>query len=93
MIRYSVTDGICVLRLDLPPVNTLTLELLEVLCASVKQANEDPDIQGIIITGGPGHFSAGADVRMFQEISTADDAKNASRIFQEIGRASCRERV
>jgi 3-hydroxyacyl-CoA dehydrogenase len=83
MIRYSVTDGICVLRLDLPPVNTLTLELLEVLCASVKQANEDPDIQGIIITGGPGHFSAGADVRMFQEISTADDAKNASRIFQD----------
>ena len=83
MIRYSVTDGICVLRLDLPPVNTLTFELLEKLCASVKQANDDPDVQGIIITGGPGHFSAGADVGMFREISTADEAKNASRIFQD----------
>lgn len=83
MIEYKVSDGFCVLRLDLPPVNTITFELLDRLCASIKKANEDPGVRGIVITGGPGHFSAGADVGMFREISTADEAKNASRIFQD----------
>ncbi|MBN2161397.1 MAG: enoyl-CoA hydratase/isomerase family protein [Pontiellaceae bacterium] len=83
MIEYKVTDGFCVLRLDLPPVNTLTFELLEKLCVCIENANENPGVSGIVITGSPNHFSSGADVGMFREISTADEAKNASRIFQD----------
>ncbi len=83
MIDYSVSDGVCVLRLNSPPVNTITYPLLEALRASVRRANLDAAVRGILITGDPTHFSAGADVNIFKKIATADDAVKASRVFQE----------
>ncbi len=83
MIDYSVSDGVCVLRLNSPPVNTITLELLAELRAAVDRANADPTVGGVIITGDGRHFSAGADVNLFREITCADDAIRISRVFQE----------
>ena len=40
-------------------------------------------MRGIVITGGPEHFSAGADLAIFQDIRSGDDAVHASRVFQE----------
>ncbi|MBI5684238.1 MAG: enoyl-CoA hydratase/isomerase family protein [Verrucomicrobia bacterium] len=82
-IDSSVTDGVCVLRLNAPPVNTLSIELLGELRAAVREANADGRVRGIVITGGPEHFSAGADVAMFRDIKTAEDAVRISRVFQE----------
>jgi len=83
MIEYSVTDGLCVLRLDNPPRNAITFELLDELRAAVERANTDDNVSGIVITGGPAHFSAGADVNLFRAISTDADAVEMSRLFQE----------
>jgi len=83
LIAYDVSDGICVLRLDSPPLNTITFPLLEELRASVRRANADDAVRGIVITGGARHFSAGADVNLFKEIACAEDAVRASRVFQE----------
>ena len=55
MIQYTVSDGICLLRLDAPPLNALGLPLLEELRAGVRRGEQDPDGRGIIITGGPDH--------------------------------------
>ena len=83
MIEYESSDGICVLRLNAPPVNTITLALLEELTAAIDRANADDDVRGIVITGGRAHFSAGADVNLFKGIASADEAVEISRVFQD----------
>ncbi|MCX6900400.1 MAG: 3-hydroxyacyl-CoA dehydrogenase NAD-binding domain-containing protein [Verrucomicrobia bacterium] len=82
-IASSVTNGVCVLRLNAPPVNTLSIEMLGDLRAGVRQANTDASVRSIVITGTPEHFSAGADVAMFRDIKIAKDAERISRAFQE----------
>jgi len=80
---YSVSDGLCILRLNAPPVNAITPVMLEELRAAIRQANDDPQVGGIIIAGSAEHFSAGADVELFRGIKGADDAVRISRLFQE----------
>jgi len=82
MIDYSVSDGVCVLRLDSPPVNAITFELLEELRAAIARASADPDVRGVAIAGKPGHFSAGADVAILRASEQAEDAVRTSRVFQ-----------
>lgn len=82
-LDYSVADGLCVLRLDNPPVNTLTLAVLDELRIAVRRANADPEVRGIVITGSKGNFSAGADVGLFRDLRNFDDARQLSRVFQE----------
>ncbi|MCX6865041.1 MAG: 3-hydroxyacyl-CoA dehydrogenase NAD-binding domain-containing protein [Verrucomicrobia bacterium] len=83
LIDYSVADGVCVLRLNAPPVNWLTLPLLEELRVAVRRANLDAEVRRLVIMGDAGRFSAGADVALFRDIRTAEDAVRISRIFQE----------
>jgi len=83
MIEYSVSDGVCVLRLSDPPLNAFTFELLDELRSQIDRASADHAVRGIAITGDAAHFSAGADVNIFKEIAGADDAVRTSRIFQE----------
>ena len=83
MIDYEVLHGVCVLRLDAPPLNTITLALLDSLRAALKRATADAAVRGIVLTGGPKQFSAGADVNLFQEIQAPDGAIRISRAFQE----------
>ncbi|MCX7824143.1 MAG: 3-hydroxyacyl-CoA dehydrogenase NAD-binding domain-containing protein [Verrucomicrobiae bacterium] len=80
---YSISNGLCILRLNAPPVNAITLTMLEELRAAIGQAQDDPRVGGIIITGSAEHFSAGADVELFRNIKCADDAVRVSRLFQE----------
>ncbi|MBE0537198.1 MAG: enoyl-CoA hydratase/isomerase family protein [Phycisphaerae bacterium] len=82
MIEYSVTDKLCILRLNAPPFNVLTSELFEALTAAVGRANADQDTAAILIMGNETHFSAGADVNIFRTLTTPEGAAEISRIFQ-----------
>jgi len=83
MIEYNVADNICTLRLNAPPVNTFTFELLEQLRSAISRANEDDNVRGIILVGDEKHFSAGADVNIFEKITSAAQAIEISRVFQD----------
>ena len=83
MIDYGVSDGVCLLRLDAPPVNAIGPALLDALRAAIGRANEDAAVRGIIVAGDPDHFSAGADVGLFRDIRGPEDAVHTSRIFQD----------
>jgi len=83
MIRYDVSDGACELRLDRPPLHTITFSLLEGLRLAIRRANSDQRVRGIVIAGDPDHFSAGADINIFREIACGEDAVRVSRVFQE----------
>jgi 3-hydroxyacyl-CoA dehydrogenase len=83
MIESTVSGGVGVLRLSAPPLNTITFPLLDELRAAVRRANLDPEVRGIVLTGRPDHFSAGADVGLFRDIARAEEAVRMSRLFQD----------
>jgi 3-hydroxyacyl-CoA dehydrogenase len=83
MIDYQLSNDLCVLRLDCPPVNAISLPALAELRAAVRRANSDPQARAIVITGAASHFSAGADLADFQAIRSGDDAVRMAATFQE----------
>ena len=83
MIDTTVSEGLALVCLKSPPVNAISFRLLEALRSAVRRAIDQPEVEAIVITGGPKHFSAGADLEIFQEIRSDDDAAAASRTFQE----------
>ena len=48
MIETHVSDGICVVRLSAPPLNTLSFELLDRLTATIQQVNGDSALRGAV---------------------------------------------
>ncbi|MCX7886565.1 MAG: 3-hydroxyacyl-CoA dehydrogenase NAD-binding domain-containing protein [Verrucomicrobiae bacterium] len=82
-VDYVRSGTLAVLRLNAPPVNAITPTMLEELRVALRRALTEPQVRGIVITGNDRHFSAGADVNLFREIATAEDAVRISRAFQE----------
>jgi 3-hydroxyacyl-CoA dehydrogenase len=61
----DIRDGIAVLQLDNPPVNSLGLALRQNIMDGLERANADPAVAAIVVTGTGGGFSGGADIREF----------------------------
>ena len=61
MIVTSDNAGVRELRLNRPPVNALTSELMRTLRESIQRAEQDA-VRALILSGSPGRFSAGLDV-------------------------------
>jgi 3-hydroxyacyl-CoA dehydrogenase len=64
-LSFEILDGIAVLTLDNPPVNSLGLELRQALMAGAQRANADPKVAAIVLIGSGAGFSGGADIREF----------------------------
>src|SRR3984893_13415181 len=64
-LSFEINDGIAVLTLDNPPVNSLGAELRQALMAGVERANGDPKVAAIGVIGSGAGFSGGADIREF----------------------------
>ena len=64
-VHYAVKDGVAVLTLDSPPVNSLSLELRQAILAGMGRANDDLGVAAIIMIGSSAGFSGGADIREF----------------------------
>ena len=75
-VKSKKEEKALLLTLDNPPVNALNLKILEELVESIKQAREDPDVLGIVITGaGSNAFCAGADLKMMVNLGPEDAEK------------------
>src|SRR5258706_1646614 len=64
-LSFEARDGIAILKLDNPPVNSLGHELREALVAGLERANADPGIKALVLIGSGTGFSGGADIREF----------------------------
>jgi 3-hydroxyacyl-CoA dehydrogenase len=64
-LSFEIKQGIAVLKLDNPPVNSLGLELRQALVAGLDRANADPQVEAILLIGSGAGFSGGADIREF----------------------------
>ena len=58
-------DGIAVITLDHPPLNSLGHALRSRIVAAIETAEADPAVRAIVLTGDRRAFSAGADVTEF----------------------------
>jgi 3-hydroxyacyl-CoA dehydrogenase len=61
----DIRDGIAVITLDNPPVNSLGHALRERTVQRMEAAQADPAVRGIVLCGNEKAFSAGADVTEF----------------------------
>lgn len=56
-------SGVAVLTMNRPPANSLSLEMNEAICSSIKRIEANPNIQSVILaSSNPTIFSAGLDV-------------------------------
>ncbi|SAL49928.1 fatty acid degradation protein [Caballeronia sordidicola] len=63
--KLSVFDGVAVITLDNPPVNSLGHALRQEIVLSLQAAQSDARVQGIVLAGTGKAFSAGADITEF----------------------------
>ncbi len=62
---YQVTTNVAVITLNNPPVNGLGLSTRQAVAAALSQANADPSVLAVVITGAGKAFSGGADIKEF----------------------------
>ena len=63
--EYKVHGDVALITLDNPPVNGLGLATRQAIAAGLEQAQDDPAIKAIVLTGAGKAFSGGADIREF----------------------------
>ncbi|MDB5750149.1 MAG: 3-hydroxybutyryl-CoA epimerase-like protein [Ramlibacter sp.] len=63
--EYKVHGDVAVITMNNPPVNGLGHATRTAITAGLEQANADPAVQAIVITGAGKAFSCGADIKEF----------------------------
>jgi enoyl-CoA hydratase len=72
-------DGaVATVTFDRPPVNAVTLPVIEAFLATVERLGGDPSVRAVVLTGVERRFCAGADVRMMRDLS-AENHRRARR--------------
>ena len=70
MIEYEVKDAIARITLNAPPVNALTIPLLDDLLAAFRRAKDDASVRAVILQSAiPRYFCAGLDLAAMQNAS------------------------
>lgn len=70
-VRLEVADGIAVVTLDNPPVNSMPMEVVEELTQAFDAFNDRDDVRVVVLTGAGKLFSAGADLKRSADGSEA----------------------
>lgn len=66
LVNYSADNGIAIIELNAPPVNSYNFDVLIELDSAIVQVRDDDSVWVIIVRGaGERFFCAGADVRFF----------------------------
>jgi 3-hydroxyacyl-CoA dehydrogenase len=73
MTLYSVNEGVALITLERPPLNTLGLPLRRHLDDALRAALADDSVQAIVLTGAGRGFSGGGDITEF-DLPSGDQA-------------------
>ncbi|XP_071450753.1 trifunctional enzyme subunit alpha, mitochondrial [Hetaerina americana] len=85
--KYEVKDGVAVIKLDSPgqKMNTLKKEVMQEMEEIVTEVENNPSVvAAVLISGKPGSFIAGADIKMLEACRTKDEVTQISRDGQKI---------
>ena len=64
-VKLEVTEGVGIIRLERPPMNALSRQVVQELGAVAIEAGVSEEIKAIVLTGGDKIFAAGADISEF----------------------------
>ena len=80
----KVEDGVGIVELNRPPANSLNMEFTDELGSCFAELEKNNEVKVILIRSAiPGFFVAGADIKMFYEM-TPLEGKYASKRLQEV---------
>ncbi|MGS1109765.1 3-hydroxyacyl-CoA dehydrogenase NAD-binding domain-containing protein [Achromobacter anxifer] len=85
-IQAAKQDGVLLLGLNHPPLNTLDHPLRQQLHDALQAAAEDASVQAIVLHGAQGNFSAGADIREFDQPRQAPWAGDVANLIAASGK-------
>jgi 3-hydroxyacyl-CoA dehydrogenase len=73
-VTLSVDQGVALIRIDNPPVNALSPEVIDGLETSLERASRDDSVQAIVIIGAGRTFVAGADIKGLEQLAWGSDS-------------------
>lgn len=79
-LEITTEDGLRTIRLDRPPSNYLDPELMIRLTSALNDADTEPEVGGILLTGGGDIFCAGMGVHLIQ--ASADPTEFGRRLVE-----------
>ncbi|GAU11180.1 hypothetical protein TSUD_198040 [Trifolium subterraneum] len=77
-------DGVAIITIINPPVNSLSFDVLRSLKESFDQAVQRDDVKAIVVTGAKGKFSGGFDISAFGGLQEAKERPKPGWISIEI---------
>lgn len=90
ILSLDVKDNIATLTINSPPANALSTALIEELNQQLNAISKEPAVKAVIIKGEGRFFSAGADIKEFTQVESAegqsDLSRNGQKVFHRIDR-------
>jgi 3-hydroxyacyl-CoA dehydrogenase len=68
-VTVSNTDGVALIRIDNPPVNALSPDVIEGLGAAIDAAARDTSVRAVVVIGAGRTFVAGADIKGLEQVA------------------------
>jgi 3-hydroxyacyl-CoA dehydrogenase len=84
LIKYEIRDRVALLTIDIPPVNALGPGAWEAIEAAVARAAADAGADAIVLAGAGRTFVAGADINVFKEMQSPEQALARSTLIHAL---------
>jgi enoyl-CoA hydratase/carnithine racemase len=79
-LRVTAADGVRTVTFSRPEQrNAMTLEMFRAYYAALADADRDPSVRAVVVTGDGDHFCSGADPAGLQVLTASSDAQRALR--------------
>ena len=83
-VQVQTEAGVATIRLDRPPMNALSTQVVDELAAAAAQVSADDEVRAVVIYGGAKVFAAGADIKEMAEAGYAQIAAHSARLQQSL---------
>jgi enoyl-CoA hydratase/carnithine racemase len=81
LVRYSVSGNIAEIMLDRPPVNALSMQLIDALLAALAKARDDEAVRAVVIGSAHKVFCAGLDLDIVRGKPGIETKKFLERLY------------
>src|SRR4029079_18627323 len=81
LVSYSVSDRIAEIMLDRPPVNALSMPLIEALLSALQKAKDDPSVSAVVAGSLNKVFCAGLDLAIVRGKPGIETKKFVERLY------------
>lgn len=65
VVKFEVSDKVGIIRLDRPPMNAISAQVVDELGEVVAEAGSSDEVGAVVVSGGRKIFAAGADISEF----------------------------